>query len=231
MPKRNTYQREERILNAVASLIARLGYDKTTVSDIAAEAGVAKGAVYLHWESKEALFDALIVREMQKLLRDLLERVERDAQGGSLTRMYRHALLAMQANPLMRALYTQDSRVLGAYIHRQNASRYLERYWFGKAFIEYMQSAGLVREDLNPVSLAYLLTILAYGFASIETLIPADQAPPLDEVADALDGLLAHGIALEGGDMEAGKQAMRLAIAEINRQYAALSMNADKELT
>jgi AcrR family transcriptional regulator len=223
MPKRNTYQRAERILDAAAGLIARLGYDKTTVSDIAAEAGVAKGAVYLHWASKEELFDALVVHEMQKLMNDLLSRVECDPQGGSLTHMYRHALLSMQANPLMKALYTQDSRVLGAYIHRQDPSRYVERFWFGKAFIEYIQSAGLVRKELDANSLAYVLTIIAYGFTSIETIIPADQAPPLADVADALDDLLSHGIALEGGDDQAGKQAIRMAVDEVNRQYAGLT--------
>lgn len=223
MPKRNTYQRAERILDAAAGLIARLGYDKTTVSDIAAEAGVAKGAVYLHWASKEELFDALVVHEMQKLMNDLLSRVECDPQGGSLTHMYRHALLSMQANPLMKALYTQDSRVLGAYIHRQDPSRYVERFWFGKAFVEFMQSAGLVRKGLDANSLAYVLTIIAYGFTSIETIIPTDQAPPLAAVADALDGLLSHGIALDGGDDQAGKQAIRMAVDEVNRQYAGLT--------
>src|SRR5215469_10283501 len=44
--------RGDRILDALATLIARWGYGKTTVDDIAREAGVAKGTVYLHWPSK-----------------------------------------------------------------------------------------------------------------------------------------------------------------------------------
>ena len=51
-------ERQERILEAAAKLMAHYGYDKTTVSDIAEEAGISKGAVYLHYKGKEELFDA-----------------------------------------------------------------------------------------------------------------------------------------------------------------------------
>ena len=46
-------ERERRILDAAVRLIAHYGYDKTTVGDIAHEAGVSKGAVYLHWPGKD----------------------------------------------------------------------------------------------------------------------------------------------------------------------------------
>jgi hypothetical protein len=123
----------------------------------------------------------------------------------------------------MRALYTRDSRVLGDYMRHQDPARYVERFGFGKVFIETMQAAGLVRPEVNPESLSYLLSIIAYGFTSIETIIPATQAPPVEAVAIALDVLLAHGIVLEGGDSEAGKRVLRQGVAVINRQYEAVS--------
>jgi len=61
-------ERERRILEAAAKLIAHYGFDKTTVSDIANEAGISKGAVYLHYKSKDDLFDALIIHEGMKML-------------------------------------------------------------------------------------------------------------------------------------------------------------------
>ncbi|HPH95006.1 MAG TPA: helix-turn-helix domain-containing protein [Anaerolineaceae bacterium] len=222
MVRKNAVNRPERILDAAASLITRLGFDKTTIADIALEAGVAKGAVYLHWSSKEALFDALVTREMRRLMADLLARVEADPRGGSLTRMYAHSLQALQANPLMRALYTQDSRVLGKFIHQQDPRRYVERFGFGKDFIIYMQAAGLVRKDLNPESLAYLLSVIAYGFTGIESVIPAAEAPSLEQVEEVLEAVLGRGMTLEDGDSEAGKQALRLAVDVVNRQYDAV---------
>ena len=65
MTKSDNEERRERVLNVAAELIVHYGYDKTTVSDIAREAGISKGAIYLHFDSKEALFEALITRELQ----------------------------------------------------------------------------------------------------------------------------------------------------------------------
>ena len=60
-------QREERaersrraVLDAALYLFSHHGYRATSVRDIAARAGVSTGAVYHHFEDKDALFRALI---------------------------------------------------------------------------------------------------------------------------------------------------------------------------
>ena len=65
MRKSNNAEREERILDAAAELFIHFGYDKTTVSDIASEAGISKAAIYLHFKSKDDLLEALILRETE----------------------------------------------------------------------------------------------------------------------------------------------------------------------
>ena len=44
---------KDSILDATDRLLARYGYRKMTVEDIASEAGIGKGTVYLHFTSKE----------------------------------------------------------------------------------------------------------------------------------------------------------------------------------
>ncbi|WP_426752641.1 TetR/AcrR family transcriptional regulator [Myxococcus sp. Y35] len=46
------------ILDAASEVFARFGFKKASVEDIARRAGVGKGSIYLHFESKEALFEA-----------------------------------------------------------------------------------------------------------------------------------------------------------------------------
>ncbi len=48
--------KRERLLGAAAVVFARDGYRHASVADVAEAAGVAKGGVYLYFESKEALF-------------------------------------------------------------------------------------------------------------------------------------------------------------------------------
>src|SRR5262249_51184002 len=43
----------EALLDAMERLLARYGYKKTTMDDLAREAGIGKGTIYLHFPSKE----------------------------------------------------------------------------------------------------------------------------------------------------------------------------------
>lgn len=69
------------ILDAADRLFARFGYRRTAMDDVAAEAGVAKGTLYLYFDSKAALF-----RAMQSRNFTLAERLcdAAEARGGTL---------------------------------------------------------------------------------------------------------------------------------------------------
>jgi AcrR family transcriptional regulator len=58
--------REEAILDATNRLLAIKGYEPMSMDDIAAEVGVAKGSLYKHFESKDALVSAVMVRLLQR---------------------------------------------------------------------------------------------------------------------------------------------------------------------
>ena len=51
--------RKAHILTAALTCFARTGYHQTTIDDIAAEAGLSKGSIYVHFESKKELFLAI----------------------------------------------------------------------------------------------------------------------------------------------------------------------------
>lgn len=52
--------RQAQILHAALAVMAERGYDATTMDGIAALAGLSKGALYYHYESKAALFAAAL---------------------------------------------------------------------------------------------------------------------------------------------------------------------------
>jgi AcrR family transcriptional regulator len=56
----------ERILDSALELFRKKGFDETTMRDIAAEAGVATGAAYYYFRSKEELVMAFYVRTAEE---------------------------------------------------------------------------------------------------------------------------------------------------------------------
>ena len=61
-------EREELILQAAEEVLMEKGYYDTSMDEIAMRVGVAKGTVYLHFQSKEDLVEAIFQRDMQKVM-------------------------------------------------------------------------------------------------------------------------------------------------------------------
>ena len=53
---------KERILETALALFARSGYLGTSMSDIARELGISKGALYKHYTSKQEILDSIVER-------------------------------------------------------------------------------------------------------------------------------------------------------------------------
>ena len=63
---------KRRIFNTALKLFAEKGYDSTSVEEITAISGVAKGTLYYHFSNKEEILDLLLTEGM-KLLRNSIE--------------------------------------------------------------------------------------------------------------------------------------------------------------
>ena len=63
--------REDLILDAADRLLARYGYRKMTIDDLAREAGIGKGTVYLHFRSKEDVVLSHVDRIANRVVTEL----------------------------------------------------------------------------------------------------------------------------------------------------------------
>src|SRR5512132_2217337 len=60
-------ERRASIISAARGIFARQGYTDTVVDDIAENAGLAKGTVYLYFRSKEELYMAALLEDARRL--------------------------------------------------------------------------------------------------------------------------------------------------------------------
>jgi len=79
LPTRPVPATADRILDATERLLARFGYNKTTVDDIATEAGVSKRTIYLHFAGKEEVALASIDRVVGRVTDQLRKIARTDA--------------------------------------------------------------------------------------------------------------------------------------------------------
>ncbi len=57
-----------RILKAARPLFEQLGYRRTSIDDVARDAGIAKGTVYVHFKSKAELLFHVLIEEKRRLV-------------------------------------------------------------------------------------------------------------------------------------------------------------------
>ncbi|MGW0481527.1 TetR/AcrR family transcriptional regulator [Nonomuraea sp. NPDC003214] len=85
-PKRVDHDaRREEILAAAVRVFARKGFAATRIEDVAAEAGIAKGSVYLSFDSREAILEAAFAA-LDTAWQDIL-RQAREGGGDPLDRL------------------------------------------------------------------------------------------------------------------------------------------------
>ncbi|RAQ96128.1 TetR/AcrR family transcriptional regulator [Thermogemmatispora tikiterensis] len=181
--------RAERILDAAVKLIERWGYDKTTIDDIAREAGVAKGTIYLHWKTREDLFMAVIMREALAVIESLQKYIVENADSFAFHTFFPYAFLLYQQRPLVKALLTNDASLLGSvaqhdYLQSNSIAR--RKVLFAHAILEQMQAEGLLRSDLSLRRLEYMLAAIFIGYMTLDPLWPEEERLPLEQQAQDL---------------------------------------------
>jgi AcrR family transcriptional regulator len=175
------------ILEAAARLFAELGFAAVTVDEIAAAAALAKGAVYHHFPSKEALFEAVFERAAGELQAQV-----HDAARASPDRLKalvagsRAYFEACAQPPFDRIILRDGPAVLGWDRWRELDERYFLSVL--PMSLDAAMAAGLIRrQEVQPLArlLAGALTEAAVACAGSDDPAATGQAH-----AQALESLI-----------------------------------------
>jgi len=150
--------KKECILTEAAKAFARFGFKKASVDDIAKQAGVGKGTVYLAAESKEDLFYQVLHREIRTWTAECARIIDQRTPANQLlAELLRISIEYLRDRPLVRELlFGQTAKIMPDWADRLSDLRQL-----GKANIAEVLKLGvrqkLFREDLDIEIVAGLL--------------------------------------------------------------------------
>jgi AcrR family transcriptional regulator len=179
--------RANRILDAALALLQRWGYRKTTLEDIARQAGVTKGTVYQHWNTRESLFEALLQREYLTFLVDFRERIAADPHGALLSSLIRHLVVLTTTHPLLKAVFQEDTAMLGDLIRTRSGQQLIPaRLMVSEVYLEDLRARGLVRTNTSVDTQMKMITAIYLGFFFADQVLPPDRRFLPDEMADGL---------------------------------------------
>lgn len=201
-------QREERILDAAVTLLVRWGYRKTTIDDVAREAGVGKGTIYLHWRDKNELFRAAIMRANQLLGKDIMQRIADDPEGGLPHRLWAHGMVAALDNPLMAAIMRGQPDIFQGLIGGFDPQTRNQLVGNAEEYVVQLQRAGLIRADLPVPVVAYMMAALKIGVITAPDLVGKEYMPEMEQLTEAISDLMRRWLEPEQlpSDSETGKQ-------------------------
>jgi AcrR family transcriptional regulator len=140
---------EDRIIRAATACFGRWGVSKTSMGDIAAAAQMQRPHLYRHFESKEALITAVIVRESRALSQERLRMFTRRGRASTLfikSLMYGQERLA--SNEFASYVVQDGSGLLVRLLATDSAFVEAEGLWWNTA-LDYGRDRGEVREDLG----------------------------------------------------------------------------------
>jgi AcrR family transcriptional regulator len=145
----------ERVLDAARRAFAEQGY-AVPLDEIAAAAGVGPGTVYRHFPTKEALFEAVSVANVEDLAADARARAEADdpdaAFAGFLDRMAEQALAKRNLPDAFAGAGTDAVAAAVADMHDALG-----------VLLAKTQEAGGIRRDVTVTDLVALLKGLLYA--------------------------------------------------------------------
>jgi AcrR family transcriptional regulator len=151
--------REDAIVASVNRLLAEKGFDAMTVDEVAADVGIAKASLYKHFESKEALAAAAMVRVLEQAL-DYIAGLEAGAPASPLAQLkaVTRWTLQVQLAGEMPSLPAQNSALRGALAaHKVYLDRLMEVSEKLGAWIQAAQASGELSVELPSELVLYTL--------------------------------------------------------------------------
>ena len=185
--------KREAILRAATKVFAGKGYFNSKVSDIAVEAGIADGTVYLYFKSKDEILHSIFDRAMADFIAEgRRELAAIDNPAAKLTRIAELHLEKLGADRDMAIVFQVELRGSTKFMQEFSAAGFGEYLEIIRQTIEDGQRSGDFRKDIKSVIAAKIL----YGALDemVTNWVLSEKSYPLPPMAGEVLKLFFGGV-------------------------------------
>lgn len=185
--------KREAILRAAIKVFAGKGYFNSKVSDIAGEAGIADGTVYLYFKSKDEILHSIFDRAMGEFIAEgKKELALLTSPADKLRRVAELHLERLGSDRDMAIVFQVELRGSTKFMREFSAAGFAEYLDIIKRSFEEGQLQGLFRDDIKPIVAAKIL----YGALDemVTNWILSKRTYPLAPMADEVLKIFFGGV-------------------------------------
>ena len=185
---------DRRLIAAAEAQFRRFGYRRTTIDDITADAGTGKGSLYLHFESKQAVYMAVVEASLERFVESASRLL--DGPGPVPSRLRSLVELTIHhygEDELLHAslfgkagLVDGDVATMAADFQRARIRSLLQQ------LLEIGQRERSVRADIDVDAAAAVL--FEIGWAVVRSALEGDSQIPLERALTTLNELVGLGL-------------------------------------
>jgi AcrR family transcriptional regulator len=177
----------DRLLAAARGLFGARGYEGTSIEAVLASSGVARGALYHHFQSKAELFDAVVEEVFVEIAAQTDAAARRGADRLERLRAGSHAWLRMALDPAIQRIALLDPLTVLGWARWRELD---EQYTLGALRASLRGLVGDGRSDSREVDLLAYMLLAALNEAALFIASADDQRAALDTGLAAVDTLL-----------------------------------------
>ncbi len=149
-----TEDKHKRILQAATKVFAHNGFYNSKISEIAKEAGVADGTIYLYFKNKDDILISLFEEEMGKAIANMKKEIGKEKN--LLEKLKRFAIIQLNSkkdNPDLAAIMEVELRQSSKFMKEYVNIKFIEYLKILSSIIREGQEEGIIRKDVDPTIL------------------------------------------------------------------------------
>ncbi|MDZ7261211.1 MAG: TetR family transcriptional regulator [candidate division KSB1 bacterium] len=195
MKPSKTEDKRQKIIQAAIKVFAKNGFYNSKISEIAKEAEVADGTIYLYFKNKDDILLSLFEEEMGKIIETIKEEIAKGQSAQEKIRNFaRFHLNLVETQPELATVIQVELRQSNKFMREYPGTKFKEYLDVIASIIEEGQKAGELRSDIHP-GIAKRVFFGALDEIATDWVLAKNKKYRLSQSAEQISEIFIRGIA------------------------------------